>query len=177
MFILIFYVMKGVFRNHYYKSGNPVFVYLVNGTPAELEQYKRVQSANGFYREDSNPFLADGVTANPNYGKPLFFTPREQGQSVDLAITPNGRVVPNNPLQAMQESRDMQNMVRAERAKLIAIRQQITQGGANQAFTSSFTNVLPGAEELPDGAGLQHSGAGNTQGTQGPGQGSGNATE
>ncbi len=60
-------------------KGNVVFRYTVNGTPAELEAYKKAQGE--FYREQD-------ITK-----KPLFFTTRSAGNSANLIITQKGKVI------------------------------------------------------------------------------------
>lgn len=60
-------------------TGNPVFVYGVSGTDAQLEEYKSAQGEN--LREDDKT------------GQPLFFTTRFVGKSANLIITSKGGVV------------------------------------------------------------------------------------
>jgi hypothetical protein len=74
--------MKIKFKRAYTKptTGNRVFVYEVLGTSEELEKYKEIQGEN--YKEDTD-------------GTPLWFTTRAVGNSQDLIITTNNRIVPD----------------------------------------------------------------------------------
>lgn len=140
--------MKAQFSHHYFKGGIAIFVYHVLGTPVELERFKAVQEANGFYREDANE--------GPNKGKPLFFTPRSLGTSSPLTITPgsasnpNGRVVPNDPQKAMAESEEFQRDVRRARAQMIAQRQMAGSGVSSNALANTEAqNDWSAAPALP----------------------------
>lgn len=68
-------------RSYRSKKGNPTFVYEVDGTEAQLAEYKRIQG--GFFREDEAT------------GKALWFTTRCIGQTGTLIITTNGNIVPD----------------------------------------------------------------------------------
>lgn len=59
-------------------KGVPVFRYEVSGTKEELEAYELAQGDN--YRETED-------------GKPLFFTTRFAGKTVDLIITQSDKVI------------------------------------------------------------------------------------
>lgn len=127
-------MLKAVERDYYFKNGSPVFVYGVTGTPEELVQYEAAQKANGF-------FVADKTT-----NQPLFFSPgRPLGQTCELRITANGRVVAYNPAKVVAEAEEMQHLIRAERAKAIAQRSLGMLGGQS-GRSSTFQTVLPGAE-------------------------------
>jgi hypothetical protein len=56
-----------------------VFTYNVNGTEEELKEYEEAQGE--YYQIDDKT------------GKPLFFTTNYTGNSIDLIISPNGKVV------------------------------------------------------------------------------------
>ena len=61
------------------KSGNIVYRYEVSGTTTELENYK-VSQGNNYVESDTT-------------GKPLWFTARYAGESVNLIITGKGNVI------------------------------------------------------------------------------------
>jgi hypothetical protein len=69
------------FQRKYRKpvSGTTVFVYNVNGSEKELEDYKSAEGDN---------FRLDEKT-----GKPVWFTTRFIDDNISLVITENGRVV------------------------------------------------------------------------------------
>jgi len=67
-------------RSYRSRNGNPVFVYTVTASPAQLEEFRTVQGE--FYREDDN-------------GKALWFTTRCVGNTGKLIITTNGNIVPD----------------------------------------------------------------------------------
>lgn len=68
-------------RNYKSQAGNTVFVYAVNGTAEELENFKNAQGTN--YRADEKT------------GAPLWFTTRCIGDTGTLLITSNNKVVPD----------------------------------------------------------------------------------
>lgn len=68
-------------RSYKSKNGNTVFVYSVSGKAEELEAFAKAQGDN---------HRVDEAT-----GKPLWFTTRCIGQTGELIITTNGKVVPD----------------------------------------------------------------------------------
>jgi hypothetical protein len=66
-------------RNYRSKKGNVVFVYAVKGTQKSLEAYEEATGEQ--FRTDEES------------GEPLFFTTRYAGDSINLLITSNNRVV------------------------------------------------------------------------------------
>ncbi len=68
-------------RSYKSKNGNTVFVYAVTGTQDQLESFATAQGEN--HRVDEST------------GTPLWFTTRCVGQSGNLIITSNGKVVPD----------------------------------------------------------------------------------
>lgn len=68
-------------RTYKSKNGNPVFVYAVSGKPEQLEAFAQAQGDNHRVDEATN--------------KPLWFTTRCIGQTGELIITTNGKVVPD----------------------------------------------------------------------------------
>lgn len=68
-------------RSYKSKNGNTVFVYGVSGKADELEAFAKAQGDN--HRVDETT------------GKPLWFTTRCIGQTGELIITTNGKVVPD----------------------------------------------------------------------------------
>lgn len=74
--------MKATYRRPYKsKNGNTVFVYGVSGTATELEAFEKAQGT--FHRVDETT------------GEPLWFTTRAVGDSANLIITSNNKVVPD----------------------------------------------------------------------------------
>lgn len=68
-------------RNHINKNGHKVFTYEVTGTPEQLAAYKAIQGE--YHRTDL-------IT-----GRDLFFTTKYFGDSGNLIITTNNRVIPD----------------------------------------------------------------------------------
>lgn len=136
------YVMlKAQYRNYYYKNGSPVFVYHVIGTVQELAAYKTEQTANGFYREDTNEFTDRAKTVkNIHQGAPLYYSPRDLGNTANLEITFNGRVVPNDVSAARMQANKQQDYIMQERAKAIVARSGIG-GGSVSAFSDAFRSA------------------------------------
>ncbi len=67
-------------RTYRSKKGNPTFVYTVDGSKEQLDEFKKAQG--DYYREDED-------------GKPLWFTTRYIGEEGMLMITSNGNIVPD----------------------------------------------------------------------------------
>ena len=67
-------------RSYRSQNGNPVFVYGVTGSDADLKAFQEAQGE--FHREDDN-------------GTPLWFTTRCVGPTGKLIITTNGNIVPD----------------------------------------------------------------------------------
>lgn len=65
-------------RSYTSKNGNKVFVYSVSGNKAQLDAFKTAQGDN--FREDENK-------------NPLWFTTRCVGNTGELIITTNGKVI------------------------------------------------------------------------------------
>lgn len=80
--------LKAARMRHYVsKKGNTTFVYIVNGTDAQLQEYRDAQGMN--LRE----FSDENDANNPLNGKPLFFSTRALPNEIELEITTNGNVV------------------------------------------------------------------------------------
>lgn len=82
--------MKAKLKNSYKKAGNngtaqTIFVYRVNGTTEELEQYQELREAEGYYTEDED-------------GTPLYFTNRYYGDNIQLTVTTNDNIVVDTTL-------------------------------------------------------------------------------
>jgi len=82
--------MKAKLKNSYKKAGNngtaqTIFVYRVNGTEEELEQYQELREAEGYYTEDED-------------GAPLYFTNRYYGDNIQLTVTTNDNIVVDTTL-------------------------------------------------------------------------------
>lgn len=73
--------MKAKFiRSYRSKAGNTVFVYGVTGSKEQIEAFKSIQGEN--LRESDE-------------GQPLWFTTRFIGNTGDLVITSNSKIVPD----------------------------------------------------------------------------------
>lgn len=68
-------------RSYKSKNGNTVFVYGVSGNQEQLEAFAKAQGENHRVDEET--------------GTPLWFTTRCIGESGNLIITTNGKVVPD----------------------------------------------------------------------------------
>lgn len=74
-------------RHYVSKKGNATFVYIVNGSEEQLENYKTAQSVH--YREYEN----EENEKDPLNGKPIFFTTRALPAEIELEITSNNNVI------------------------------------------------------------------------------------
>lgn len=102
----------------YVKNGKNVYRYLVNGTKEAIEQYKEAQGTN--YRE------YEGEEGDKLNGTPLFFASRPEGKTIELEITPNGKVIiSKDVMQVMEADIMFQDKVQSELAKLAAHQQAI----------------------------------------------------
>lgn len=82
--------MRAKLKNSYKKAGNngtaqTIFVYRVNGTTEEMEQYQELREAEGYYTEDED-------------GTPLYFTNRYYGDNIQLTVTTNDNIVVDTTL-------------------------------------------------------------------------------
>ena len=83
--------MKGTFHSQYRSgNGNLVNRYIVTGTPEEMVSYKKAQGENLRY---------DGGDEN----RPMFFSTRDYGQTVELLITSKGTVSAIDGLDSLKE--------------------------------------------------------------------------
>jgi len=124
-------------RSYRSKNGNTTFVYQVDGTKAELEQFKAAQGE--YYREDETT------------GKPLWFTTRFAGNTGKLLITSNGNVVADMSAfdQAASISAQYGGNFGQELARQAA--QNILGGGSNVSSSAPAPAPVPEAtaeEEL-----------------------------
>jgi hypothetical protein len=74
-------------RHYVSKKGNATFVYIVNGSEEQLENYKTAQGIH--YREYEN----EENEKDPLNGKPIFFTTRALPAEIELEITSNNNVI------------------------------------------------------------------------------------
>ena len=82
--------MKATLKSSYKKAGingtaQTIFVYRVNGTENELNQYKELREEEGYYTEDED-------------GTPLYFTNRYYGDNINLMVTINDNIVVDTTL-------------------------------------------------------------------------------
>ena len=112
--------LTATIHGFYVKNGKNVYRYLVNGDKDSLESYKEAQGTN--YREYENE---DDETDKLN-GTPLFFSSRPEGKTINLAITPNGKVIiDKDVMQVMEQDAMFQDKVANELAKIAAQQQAI----------------------------------------------------
>jgi hypothetical protein len=125
----------GSYRN---KNGNVVFRYEVQGSEAELAKYEEIQGEN--YRKTDD-------------GKPLFFTTRFAGNSVDLIITRAGKVVAD--MSAFDAAASMATQYGGNLGQELA-RQAAAQlfGGASKSTVENSTPVTSNVAESADPADL-----------------------
>jgi len=102
----------------YVKNGRNVYRYLVNGSKEALTAYEEAQGTN--FR------TYEGESDDKLNGTPLFFSPRPEGKTIDLTITPNGKVVVDRDVvSVMEQDMIMQDKVSTELAKIMAQQQAI----------------------------------------------------
>lgn len=82
--------MKATLKSSYKKAGingtaQTIFVYRVNGTQDELDQYKEIRESEGYYTEDED-------------STPLYFTNRYYGDTIQLTVTANDNIVVDTTL-------------------------------------------------------------------------------
>lgn len=112
--------LTATIHGFYVKNGKNVYRYLVNGDKDSLESYKEAQGTN--YREYENE---DDENDKLN-GTPLFFSSRPEGKTINLAITPNGKVIIDKDVMVVMEQDAMfQDKVANELAKIAAQQQAV----------------------------------------------------
>lgn len=112
--------LTATLHGFYVKNGKNVYRYLVNGDKESLASYTEAQGTN--YREYENQ---DDDTDKLN-GTPLYFSVRPEGKSINLEITPNGKViVSKDVLTVMEADASFQDKVNTELAKIAAQQQAI----------------------------------------------------
>lgn len=112
--------LTATIHGFYVKNGKNVYRYLVNGDKDSLESYKEAQGTN--YREYENE---DDENDKLN-GTPLFFSSRPEGKNINLAITPNGKVIIDKDVMVVMEQDVMfQDKVANELAKIAAQQQAV----------------------------------------------------
>lgn len=112
--------LTATIHGFYVKNGKNVYRYLVNGDKDSLESYKEAQGTN--YREYENE---DDENDKLN-GTPLFFSSRPEGKNINLAITPNGKVIIDKDVMVVMEQDAMfQDKVANELAKIAAQQQAV----------------------------------------------------
>lgn len=112
--------LTATLHGFYVKNGKNVYRYLVNGDKESLASYEEAQGTN--YREYENQ---DDDTDKLN-GTPLYFSVRPEGKSINLEITPNGKViVSKDVLTVMEADASFQDKVNTELAKIAAQQQAI----------------------------------------------------
>ena len=110
--------LTATIHGFYVKNGKNVYRYLVNGNEDALKAYEEAQGSN--YRE------YEGEDDDKLNGTPLFFASRPEGKTINLAITPNGKVIiDKDVMQVMEQDAMFQDKVANELAKIAAQQQAI----------------------------------------------------
>lgn len=110
--------LTATIHGFYVKNGKNIYRYLVNGDKKSLEAYQEAQGTN--YRE------YEGEKDDKLNGTPLFFSTRPEGKSIELEITPNGKViVSKDVMQVMENDIMFQDKVQSELARIAAQQQAI----------------------------------------------------
>lgn len=114
--------MKAKFVNYYRKdAGKKVFVYVVSGSNAEIEDYKAAQGENLRLQDEDAT-------------KPLFFSMRplsaNPSESITLTITTNGKIVADDSNKVFSQEAKLEEYILMEKAKLMA-RQEMMGGLGN----------------------------------------------
>lgn len=112
--------LTATLHGFYVKNGRNVYRYLVNGTKEALEQYEEAQGSNfRAYENQEDP--EDKLN-----GTPLFFSTRPEGKTINLEITPNGKVIiAKDVVAVMEQDIAFQDKVSSELAKIAAQQQAV----------------------------------------------------
>lgn len=112
--------LTATLHGFYVKNGRNVYRYLVNGTKETLEAYEEAQGSN--YRAYENQEDPEDKLN----GTPLFFSSRPEGKTINLEITPNGKViVAKDVVSVMEQDMLFQDKVSSELAKIAAQQQAV----------------------------------------------------
>lgn len=112
--------LTATLHGFYVKNGRNVYRYLVNGDKEAIASYEEAQGTN--YREYEN---SEDENDKLN-GTPLFFSTRPEGKTINLEITPNGKViVAKDVVSVMEQDMVFQDRVSSELAKIAAQQQAI----------------------------------------------------
>lgn len=112
--------LTATLHGYYVKNGKNVYRYLVNGDEKSLSAYEEAQGTN--FRAYENQ---EDETDKLN-GTPLFFSTRPEGKTINLAITPNGKVIVDKDVNdVMVQDALFQNKVSEELAKIAAQQQAV----------------------------------------------------
>lgn len=112
--------LTATLHGFYVKNGRNVYRYLVNGDKEAIASYEEAQGTN--YREYEN---SEDENDKLN-GTPLFFSTRPEGKTINLEITPNGKViVAKDVVSVMEQDMVFQDKVSSELAKIAAQQQAI----------------------------------------------------
>lgn len=134
--------MKAKFVNYYRKdAGKKVFVYVVSGSNAEIEDYKAAQGENLRLQDEDAT-------------KPLFFSMRplsaNPSESITLTITTNGKIVADDSNKVFSQEAKLEEYILMEKAKLMA-RQEMSSGIANAISSlDDMTASRPVSTEMDD---------------------------
>ena len=124
--------MKGKFlRSYRSKNGNTTFVYVVNGTQAQLTEFKEIQG--DYFRESDD-------------GKALWFTTRYCGENVSLVLTQgdNPRYIPD--MSAFEKAASLSKQFGGDLGKELA-----KQAAADLLGTSPTTqSAVQTTQQVPD---------------------------
>jgi len=129
--------MKAKLSNYYRsaKTGQPVFVYVVTGTPEELAAYKAAKGT--YYREDKD-------------GNVLHFATRalsnNRNEQVVLNITTNGNIVADDLNKVLAQNATLEDYILREQARVMAA-QALARGGV-QSVAMLQAQPAPSVNEV-----------------------------
>lgn len=119
------------------KTGQPVFVYVVTGTPEEMEAFKTAKGS--YYRTDET-------------GNVLHFSPRalsnNRNETINLTITTNNSIVADDLTKVLSQNEKLEDYILREQARVMA-----NQALARAGIRGLSDLVAPSvAEAAPEGA-------------------------
>lgn len=136
--------MKAKLASYYRssKTGQPVFVYHVTGTPEELAAYEAAKGA--FFRKDDK-------------GNILHFATRalsnNRNEAVTLSITTNGNIVVDDLNKVLDQNAKLEDYIMREQAKIMAAQALARSGVRGLALMQA--QPQPAAEEIVGAQNLQ----------------------
>lgn len=129
-------MLKAKLSNYYRsaKTGQPVFVYFVTGTPEEMEAFKAAKGS--FYREDAT-------------GNVLHFSSRalsnNRNETINLTITTNNSIVADDLNKVLAQNEKLEDYILREQARVMATQALARAGvrGLSDLVAPSSTEPTP----------------------------------